>query len=545
MLGDMLARRNSTARSRATASPRSPHVRLQDAAPATAPPDRGGGDDSSPWPNPRRESPARSPYLLATVAIVAALTGLRLVGLKFSVVNLFSDEAQYWSWSRELALGYVTKPPLLAWVIAAADHVCGSGEWCVRAPAPIFHAATSLVMFAIGRRLYDERTGFWAALLSVLATGVVFSSRIISTDVPLLFFWALSLWAYVNIVAAPSKRWATVLGVSIGLGLLSKYAMIYFLPGMAVAALLSERARLAWARSDIWLALLLAAAVVAPNIAWNLSNSFATFHETGGLVIGEPIQFNIMQGLEFLGAQFGVFGPVVFAVMILATLRLGSRDLLEQDRILIAFFIPALAVVTGFAIAVKAYDNWAAVSFISGAGLTAAVLCRREAWVWLRVSVAIGLAMQITLVGTDAIADRMSLPFVGNPYHRTIGWREFAEAAGQMARQAGARTIATETRAEFAALEYYWRNQPESVLWWRPAVLPHFELKRLLTHSSAEPILLVTGCPSLGIVPKLYAEAKPLGPISIPIGSPQNGARVYYGFRLSGARGPIPPFTRC
>ena len=159
---------------------------------------------------------------------------------------------------------------------------------------------------------------------------------------PLLFFWAaLRLLAYVNLLAGPSRRWAVVLGVSIGLGLLAKYAMIYFLPGMALAALFSRRARQLFAHSDVWLALLIATLVLAPNLAWNASNSFATFQHTGGLVIGEPVRPSLMRGLEFLGAQFGVFGPIAFAVMVIATVQLGSPELIEQDRILIAFFIPA------------------------------------------------------------------------------------------------------------------------------------------------------------------------------------------------------------
>jgi hypothetical protein len=57
--------------------------------------------------------------------------------LHFSDVDLFFDESQYWSWSRELAFGYFSKPPLLAWLIAAAERVCGDSEACIRAPAPL------------------------------------------------------------------------------------------------------------------------------------------------------------------------------------------------------------------------------------------------------------------------------------------------------------------------------------------------------------------------------------------------------------------------
>jgi hypothetical protein len=233
--------------------------------------------------------------------------------------------------------------------------------------------------------------------------------------------------------------------------------------------------------------------------------------------------------------------------MVIAIVRLRSSELLEQDRILIAFFLPALAVVTAFAIAVKAYDNWAAVSFVSGAVLTAAVLSRKNARGWMWLCIAIGIVAQMSLIAGDAVANRLWLPSVGNPYHRTLGWREFAQAAGQMARQAQANTIASGSRSEFAVLRYYWRDRPEPVLWWRSAALPDFESKQALTAASREPILFVSGCPAVDqVVGSVYAEIKPLGPFAVPIArSPQSGQRVFYGYRLSGARGPIPPLGGC
>src|SRR5919198_6066110 len=98
------------------------------------------------------------------VVLLGALTMIRLIGLKFSVVDLFFDEAQYWAWSREPAFGYFSKPPLLAWTIALAERVCGGSEACIRAPAPLFYFGTSLLVYAIARQLYDSRIAFYAAL---------------------------------------------------------------------------------------------------------------------------------------------------------------------------------------------------------------------------------------------------------------------------------------------------------------------------------------------------------------------------------------------
>src|SRR5262249_58302909 len=158
---------------------------------------------------------------------------IRLAGLTFSTVDLFFDEAQYWAWSREPAFGYFSKPPLLAWTIALAEHVCGSSEACIRAPVPILYFGTSLLVYAVARQLYDTQVAFYAALTTALATGAAFSARIISTDVPLLFFWALALLAYVKLLAGGGTRWSILLGLALGLGLMAKYAMIYFVLGVA------------------------------------------------------------------------------------------------------------------------------------------------------------------------------------------------------------------------------------------------------------------------------------------------------------------------
>src|SRR5262245_38221051 len=249
------------------------------------------------------------PSLRLAVVIIGALTVVRLIGLKFSVVDLFFDEAQYWAWSRELAFGYFSKPPLLAWAIAAAEHLCGSSEACIRSPAPILYLGTSLVVYAVARHLYDAQVAFFAALSTALATGVVFSAQIISTDVPLLFFWALALLAYVKLLTKVEWRWALVLGLAIGLGLLAKYAMIYFVAGIALAAWLDPDARRLLRTRELWLAALIAAVIVLPNILWNLNNGLATFRHTGDNIQGSGLAFDPWSGFEFFAAQFAVFGP--------------------------------------------------------------------------------------------------------------------------------------------------------------------------------------------------------------------------------------------
>jgi 4-amino-4-deoxy-L-arabinose transferase-like glycosyltransferase len=473
--------------------------------------------------------------------IIIGLTMLRLVGLQFSAVDLFFDESQYWSWSRDLAFGYFSKPPLLAWFIAAAEHTCGSSEACVRAAAPLLYCGTGLLAYALGQDLYDAKTGFWAALLTALGTGTVFSARIISTDVPLSFFWTLALFAYVRLLRKANWCWSVVLGVAIGAGLLAKYVMIYFLAGMLMAALLEKDGRLR--QPQVSLSLAVAFVTVSPNLIWNLANGFLTLRHSVDAIVGEPLELSVSRPLEFLATQFAVFGPVVFGVAVAALLCIGSSQLRPPDRIMLAFSIPPLMCVTMTATVVHVYANWAAASFISLAVLSAAILVRRNARFLLWGSVALGMLVQIWLITADAFANQIHIPFLRspNPYERTLGWKAYARTVGALARERGMPTIASDKRSDIASLLYYWRDQPEQILAWPTLDLPNFEVTRRLTAAAPSPALFVTQCPLMPRLEKFYATVTPLG-VFYP---KDRVVRPFHAFRLEEPRGPIGPLAPC
>src|SRR6202047_1645718 len=168
-------------------------------------------------------------YAAAMLVGVAAITALRLLWLALQPADLFPDEAQYWVWSQQLALGYYSKPPLLAWLIALTTGLFGDSEFAVRLSAPLLHAGAAIFVYAIGARLYDRRAGFWSALAYASLPGVSVSAFIISTDAVLLPCWAMALYAFIRAREPGGGGWWIAVGIAAGLGLLAKYAMVYWL----------------------------------------------------------------------------------------------------------------------------------------------------------------------------------------------------------------------------------------------------------------------------------------------------------------------------
>jgi 4-amino-4-deoxy-L-arabinose transferase-like glycosyltransferase len=345
-----------------------------------------------------------APSFALTAALLGALTIIRLIGLRYSVVDLFFDESQYWAWSRDLAFGYFSKPPLLAWIIASSSAVCGDGEACVRAASPILYFGTSLAIYAIADELYDARTAFWSALTFALLPGVVFSGRIISTDVPLLLCWALALLAWVKLLRAPDWRWALLFGASLGFGMLAKYAMAYFLGGIAITALFDRASREVLLRPLTWAALGLALVILSPNVLWNMLNGFVTLKHTGDNIQGSGLKLSPLGALEFLGTQFGVAGPLLFGGFLVALVGFRKSSITREDRLMLAFALPSLAAITALGFFRTVNANWAAATFVPATIVVVAIWIREERVRLLGITLALGLIAQVALLGGDDIA---------------------------------------------------------------------------------------------------------------------------------------------
>ena len=91
----------------------------------------------------------RSPSLCVGL-MIALFVALRVVIIVASPLEIGPDEAQYWRWSEKLDFGYYSKPPLIAWVIAASTAVFGDGEWAIRLLAPVLHGGAAFFLFLLG-----------------------------------------------------------------------------------------------------------------------------------------------------------------------------------------------------------------------------------------------------------------------------------------------------------------------------------------------------------------------------------------------------------
>ena len=417
--------------------------------------------------------------------ILLLVTGLRVAVLIISPLQLGVDEAQYWLWSQTPAVGYFSKPPMIAWLIASSTAIFGDSEAAIRLPAPLFQAGTALLLWRLGGRLYSPLAGRLAALIWLLLPGVAVGSFVVSTDTPMLFF----LTAFLLVLAPlalqqPISHTAYALaGGLLGLAILAKYAGIYGLIGLAAWWAASPDLRRVF-RLFHWLILLaVCLVVISPNILWNISHDFITARHLGDNANWHGVSISILGGLAFLASQAGVVGPLAFAGLIMAWV--ASNHHKNNSRFLTAFIAPPLLLITIQAMLAGANANWAVAAIPPAVVLLAGWLVGRGIWLATIVISNTGLAA-IVLVSA-AIGSLGIITPPSDPLRHLRGWEIHAGDITEFAGQHQAQVVVTDRRRTAALLTYMLRASPwpvtindsdgvpsnyyEAVHAWRPTAL--------------------------------------------------------------------------
>ena len=429
-------------------------------------------------------------------AIGAAITLARILVLIFSPTNLGPDEAQYWYWSRDLAFGYFSKPPLIAWAIAMTTGLFGNSEWAVRLSAPLFHFGTAGFLYLTATALFDRRVAFWTGLGWLTLPGVILSSFLIATDAPLLFFWSAALYCLARIIKRDKTSIAdfSALGAMIGFGLLSKYAMIYF-PAAMAAMLFYKPFRQQLLRPQLALTALIALALFAPNIIWNSQHDFQTISHTAANAKWGASLFKPLSLLSFITGQFVVLGIIPFAALIYFAAQPKKYLTAHKDHaplMLSIFAATPLLIVAVQAFLSRAHANWAAAAYPAALLLVTALLFREGRGIFAKASIAVhGVMLLAFFIGvlSFGLLDQIKLSGATKDLR---GWKE--QTAAIMTYADGYDAVLVDDRYLISVMLYYQRDAHVPIVAIDPnrSIDNHFEAFRPFDPKLHKRVLFVT-----------------------------------------------------
>jgi 4-amino-4-deoxy-L-arabinose transferase-like glycosyltransferase len=403
--------------------------------------------------------PAAAPRLM----IVAAAACLALLAAQLWLigrVELSFDEAYYTLWSRDLAWGYLDHPPMIAAWIRASTDLFGPSEFGARALNTLVFAAQPALIGWIAWRLFGSREIAALAALLWVSMPLVAGAPLATPDAPLTIFWTLALAGLVEVWRGRSLGWVVV-GLGLGLALLSKFTAVFLGAGIVLSLLVTPSLRSWFFRAAPYAAALGALAIFSPFLVWNVRHDWATFAKQFGRV--PPHGFAPRYLLEFLGSQIGLMNPLIAVAAALGARWTPDEPDREARRLLLATIAPAAAYFFVHALHDRVQGNWPAPLYPALAILAArAIAAAWAAPTAPRETIIAAAGRWAPPLGLTAIAllyvhVATGLPSLGaaDPTARIGGWRELAREVDARARVDGAAFILAHGYAATSLLTYY------------------------------------------------------------------------------------------
>lgn len=189
---------------------------------------------------------------------------------------LLPDEAYYWVWSKHLQLSYFDHPAMIAWLFKLGEFLEPFGH-AVRWPAVFINHLSYIFWFLIFQELKISQYKYYSwFVLTFLSPILGFGSILLTPDLPVMLFWSASFYFFIRILNHKKFLDYCLLGVSLGLGFVSKYHIVLF-PLMGIIYLFSQKKWKEIRPSGVVLTFIFGFIFSLPVLVWNIQNDFQSF----------------------------------------------------------------------------------------------------------------------------------------------------------------------------------------------------------------------------------------------------------------------------
>ena len=254
---------------------------------------------------------SRASTARADAALLAAI-GLADLTLHLVLSGRYGywiDELYFIACGAHLAWGYVDHPPLVAAVAALARGLFGDSLFAIRLLPALAGAALVILAGWMARHLGGGRTAQVTAAIATLIAPVfaAFASVLTMNSFEPLF-WMGSAYVAMRLAQRPHPALWLALGILIGIGLLNKHSLAFFVLALLAGVLVSPQRRLLF---DRWALLggLAALLIVLPHVLWQIDHGWPTLEL---LANARRYQHEPVTPLQFVWGQIQIMQPVTF-----------------------------------------------------------------------------------------------------------------------------------------------------------------------------------------------------------------------------------------
>ncbi len=234
--------------------------------------------------------------------------------------------------------------------------------------------------------------------------------------------------------------------------------------------------------------------VVSPNLYWQLSQGFPTFHHTAHSNIALQSygkNFHILKALEYILGQAALFGPLFFIAFFRPALWKNRSD---KDIFLHCLIWPIFLAMIIQALMAKVNVNWG-VFMALGAVLLVSYRCTENRLKWILITnTVVGVLGLALLVDYKASSTLFGFSYKGHTYHRTL---EKLEAFKKQEEQLGELLRLITGHRCVAALGRFYTSYRSVDKWFLGERVPHDHFDKVSPFSRQKSIpgtfLIYTG----------------------------------------------------
>ncbi len=178
------------------------------------------------------------------------------------------DDARYLDW------GYVSYPPFTPFLARIALILFGPSLVGVRFFAALAQSVAMVFTGLMARELGGRR---WAQIVAALAAAVSPMAICMGTMLQYIaldyLWWVLAAYGVIRFLRSDNPRWWLLIGGALGLGMMTKYTMIFFIAGIVAGVVLTPARR--FLKSPwLWAGAALSVVIFLPNVIWQIQHDF-------------------------------------------------------------------------------------------------------------------------------------------------------------------------------------------------------------------------------------------------------------------------------
>jgi 4-amino-4-deoxy-L-arabinose transferase-like glycosyltransferase len=182
------------------------------------------------------------------------------------------DEFLYLAEGRHMAWGFMEVPPLLA-VFAWFTNLFGGSMFWIKFWPALFGSFTYIIVgktiLSLGGKAFALFLGFLPFIFGAyLRVHFLFQPNFLE-----IFFWTMIAFSLVRYVQTKKNKWLYILGISMGLGMISKYSVAFFIVSIFGGLAICGQRKI-FSKKNLYYGALLAFIIFLSNLLWQYTRHF-------------------------------------------------------------------------------------------------------------------------------------------------------------------------------------------------------------------------------------------------------------------------------